>query len=126
MGLGDNLVSTAVTEAFEQSGLEPGELNNKIDSVMDTMEQANTQLDDADQFQEKIRGDIQHLDETAKTLADASATLAEAAVGISESADKMSTSIDQNSNEMEELQDEVQELNEALSKVQEFVEEHAE
>ena len=126
MGLGDNLVSSAVSEAFEQSGLEPGELNDKIDSVMITMEQANAQLEDADEFQEKIRGDIQDLNETAEVLAEASATMAEASVGISESADRMSDAINSNSEDMRELQEEVEGLHDSLEKVQGFIEENTE
>lgn len=124
MGLGDNLVSSAVEEAFDQSGLEPGELNDKIDSVMLTMEQANQQLEDADEFQEKIRGDVNDLNQAAEVLADASATMAEASVGISESADRMSAALDSNSDDMNELQSEIQDLNESMEKVQEFIEEN--
>lgn len=126
MGLGDNLVSTAVTEAFEQSGLEPGELNSKIDDVMETMETANGQLEDADEFQEKIRGDIRELNDAATTLADASATLAEASMSISESADNMAGSIDNNTQKINDLQEDVNELEDSLDKVSSFIEENTE
>jgi len=126
MGLGDNLVSTAVEEAFEQSGIEPGELNNKIDRVMETMEQANMQLDDADEFQQEITQDIKAMQESAEVLAEASTTLAEASISISESADGMKEAVESNSEDLQDLNDEIQNLNNTMEKVQNFIEENTE
>ena len=79
MGLKDHMIETAVSEAFDQSGLEPGELNNKIDSVMDTLEEASERLDQAEEFQDDVKGDIQDLQKGAEILAEASITVSERA-----------------------------------------------
>jgi len=124
MGIGDNLVEKAVSEAFEQSGLEPGELNNKIDGVMDTIDEASVQLDNAEDLQNDVRTDIQEMNEAAKILAEASTTLAESSMRISETAVSLDQSISNHSDRLEGLEDEMAELRKAFEGVQTLIEEN--
>jgi len=118
MGIGDGMIEKAVEEAFDKSGLEPGELNDKIDSVMEVTKETSERLDEARGFQKNIKSDIRELREAAELLAEASIT-------ISEKGADAEQSLDEHGERIDSLEDSIDDLNESFSKVSEFIEENS-
>lgn len=114
MGIGDSMIEKAVEEAFEKSDIEPGELNHKIDKVMEVIEQVSDQFDDVQEFQGEMGVKIDNMQ-------DAATTLAEASVAIAEAAESMNQAMEQSTKGVEDLDESVEELNETFETIEDLI-----
>lgn len=109
MGLGDNMIDQAVESALEQTDLEPGEVNQNINKVMETMDEAYDQFEDIEQHLQAIIKVASQLDENSQDMASAAIELSKASQSIAESVNQL----DETSTEMK---DNIENLEEVMQK----------
>lgn len=114
MGFGDNMVEKAVSEVFEQSDLEPGELNQRISQVTDMMEDVHEQFDDLENFQKMLVERSENMNKSATQMAEASVAIAEASQALAEATRDFGDNV-------QELQKSIDQLEQTYDKIEERI-----
>lgn len=103
MGLKDNLIEDAVEEAMKQTDLEPGEVNENITKVMDTMDESYKQFEQIKKYLSGIRTTANELDESSQDVANAAIELSKASQNIGQAVNQLDNTTDKMGKNIEDL-----------------------
>lgn len=114
MGFKDGLIDDAVQAAIEQTDLEPGEVNENITKVMETMDESYRQF-------EQIKRYLQAINSTASELDDSSQDVANAAIELSKASQNIGEAVRELNETSTQMKQDINDLTEVMEKFEEHM-----